>query len=83
MDIPDLDPAPGLDKQREIWHRFGLPVAFSLGRGHKEFFLVVSAGRCKFRLTEEFVAHLLNAILGGSVQDFNVICLKDRVYRFF
>ncbi|TVU16793.1 hypothetical protein EJB05_36948, partial [Eragrostis curvula] len=82
MDLPSIDGSPGLGKQAEIWRRFGLPVVFSPGGGLKEFFLVISVGRCKFRLTEDSIAHLLQAILGGNARSFNVVCLKDRVYRF-
>ncbi|KAL6641569.1 hypothetical protein ACP70R_019750 [Stipagrostis hirtigluma subsp. patula] len=82
MDLPNLDYATGIRIQSEIWEKFGCPVVFSEGRGLKEFFLVLSIGRCKFRITDNSVSNLLQALLGGNAFSFNVVPLGDRVFRF-
>ncbi|TVU06335.1 hypothetical protein EJB05_49544, partial [Eragrostis curvula] len=81
-DLPSLDYSPGLGQQAEIWRRFRFPVVFSPNCGLGEFFLVLSVGRCKFRLTTFSVALILQAVLGGSAQSFKVEELRDRVYKF-
>ncbi|TVU51638.1 hypothetical protein EJB05_03078, partial [Eragrostis curvula] len=81
-DLPSLDYSPGLGQQAEIWRRFRFPVVFSPNCGLGDFFLVLSVGRCKFRLTTFLVALILQAVLGGSAQSFKVEELRDRVYKF-
>ena len=52
MDPQSLDPGSlswPLNPVGDLWEKFGSPVMFSDGRGLKEFFLVGSIGRCKFR----------------------------------
>ncbi|TVU01895.1 hypothetical protein EJB05_52636, partial [Eragrostis curvula] len=56
-EIPALNFHPGLGLQDEILKRFALPVVFLPYCGLKEFFLVVSVGRCKFKLDELLVAY--------------------------
>lgn len=51
----------------------GLPLAF---------WLVVSFGRCIFKLDSKFVGILLQASLGGFATGFNVSQLSDRVFLF-
>jgi hypothetical protein len=46
------------------------------------FWLVVSFGRCIFKLDPVSVGHLLQAALGGFARGFNVFPLADRVFRF-
>lgn len=46
------------------------------------FFLVASFGRCKFRLCSASVGTLLQATIGGVAEDFDVVPLSDRVFRF-
>ncbi|TVT99539.1 hypothetical protein EJB05_55088, partial [Eragrostis curvula] len=82
MDLPALDFSPGLGQQAEILRRFGSPVNFSPGYGLSEFFLVLSVGRCKFRLTGDLIARILQAILGGNAEFFKVSQLGDRVFKF-
>ncbi|TVT98026.1 hypothetical protein EJB05_56695, partial [Eragrostis curvula] len=82
VDLLQLDYSPGIGKQVEIWKQFNLPVVFSHGMGLREFFLVLSVGRCKFRLTDLSVAHILQAVLGGDAKAFKVEDLQDRVYKF-
>jgi hypothetical protein len=42
-----------------VWEAFGSSVNFSPGQGLKEFFVVVSVGRCKLRLYEASVPQIL------------------------
>ncbi|KAJ1277065.1 hypothetical protein BS78_05G265400 [Paspalum vaginatum] len=79
MDLPGLDPSPGLEFERRIWDTFGLPVTVSDSPG---FLLVVSFGRCKFKLTEISVGRLLQATIGGSADLFQVATLGQRVFKF-
>jgi hypothetical protein len=46
------------------------------------FWLVVSFGRCIFKLNSVSVGHLLQAALGGLAENFEVLQLADRVFRF-
>jgi hypothetical protein len=46
------------------------------------FWLVVSFGRCIFKLNSDSVGHLLQAALGGFAAGFEVHQLSDRVFRF-
>lgn len=48
----------------------------------KPFFLVLSVGRCKFRLSPSLVEHILQAVIGGFPRAFDVVQLSDRVFRF-
>ncbi|TVU49083.1 hypothetical protein EJB05_00374, partial [Eragrostis curvula] len=82
MDLPELDYSPGLGQQAEILRRFGSPVDFSSGCRLSEFFLVLSVGRCKFRLTGDLIARILQSILGGNAEFFKVSQLGDRVFKF-
>ncbi|KAM0929250.1 hypothetical protein ACQ4PT_001745 [Festuca glaucescens] len=77
-----LDLKPGIGLQKQIWQRFRCPVAFSRAHNNHEFFLVASFGRSKHRLDPSMVAMLLQVSLGGIPQDFNVVFLRDRTYRF-
>jgi hypothetical protein len=46
------------------------------------FWLVVSFGRCIFKLNSNSVGHLLQAALGGFAAGFEVLQLSDQVFRF-
>jgi hypothetical protein len=80
--IPGLDLKPGLDIQKQIWHEFFCPMAFSPDSSSREFFLVASFGRSKHRLDCDSVSAMLSACLGGIPKDFNVCHLRDRTFRF-
>lgn len=54
----------------------------SLSSGHRDFFLVASLGRCKFRLSAHLVSYILQAVLGGFARDFRCSQLADRVFKF-
>lgn len=68
--------------EAEILRRHGLPVCHDPSLCSSEFFLVLSFGRCKFRLSEISAASILQAVIGGSAPLFRVISLGDRVFRF-
>ncbi|KAM0830400.1 hypothetical protein ACQ4PT_066234 [Festuca glaucescens] len=80
--VPKLDLCPGLDIQHMIWRQFFCPVAFSPASSPKEFFMVASFGRSVLHLDPFHVSHMLQACLGGIAEDFSVILLRDRTYRF-
>ena len=51
--------------------------------GHRRsFILVVSFSRHAFRLSEDSVAAVLEAVIGGSAIDLHVDHIKDKVYSF-
>lgn len=69
--------SPGIAVQNAIWKRFGIHVNFDRRAHDKEFFLVLSIGRCKFGLTEDSVSLLLQAGTGGNASAFLVSLLHD------
>jgi hypothetical protein len=81
MELLGLSFRPGLGVQSVIHQRFGLPVS-PVGSSRPPFFLVASFGRCRFRLCPISVALIIQATIGGSAPDFNVIQLANRVFRF-
>lgn len=82
MDPLGLDLRPGRVVQAEIFRRFSAPVSFDPSLSPKEFFLVLSVGRCKYRLTEVSVSSILHSVIGGNPHGFRVLSLGDRVFRF-
>lgn len=82
MDIPSLNTRPGRVVDAEILRRFGSSVNALSQSKAKPFYLVLSVGRCKFRLVPSLVEHLLHAVLGGFPRAFDVVQLSDRVFRF-
>jgi hypothetical protein len=48
MELPSLSFRPGVGVQLAIRQRFGEPVNYFPIQGLKEFFMVVSVGRCKY-----------------------------------
>jgi hypothetical protein len=50
--------------------RYGEPVDFFPIEGLKEFFLIVSVGPCKFRLSEDIIGFIIKATLGGAAAYF-------------
>lgn len=82
MDLPGFDRRPRRVVEAEILRRYNSPVSFDPNLSAREFFLVVSVGRCKFRLTELSVALILNSVIGGCPDAFRVFALSDRVFRF-
>lgn len=56
---PDLDCWLGKVVEAEILHRYNVPVSFDPSLSSREFFLVLSVGRCRFCLTEHSAALIL------------------------
>jgi hypothetical protein len=77
-----LDLQSGLKLQLEIRNKFRHPVSFLKDFSQREFFLLTSCGRCKYRLDTNSMGSLLQAAIGGLAVDFNVLQLSDRVFRF-
>ena len=73
---------PGRVVEAEILRRYGSSVTSDPSSAAKDFFLVLSVGRCKFRLSEHLIENLLQAVIGGSPRAFRVVQLDDRVFRF-
>lgn len=82
MDFPGLNFRPGKVVEAEILRRHGLPVCHVPALRFPEFFLVLSFGRCKYRLSEQSAATILQAVIGGAVALFRVTSLGDRIFRF-
>jgi len=73
---------PGRVVEAEILRRYGSSVTSDPSSAAKDFFLVLSVGRCKFRLSEHLIENLLQAVIGGSPRAFRVVQLDDRVFMF-
>ena len=82
MDLPGLNPRAGKVVEAEILRKLGTSVCVHPASPAKGFFLVLSFGRCKYRLTVESVGLILQATIGGSASLFHVQFLSDRVFRF-
>jgi hypothetical protein len=82
MDLLRLDFRPGLLFENDIRRRFASPVCSGSPDCPSAFWLVVSFGRCIFKLDSVSVSHLLQAALGGFAKGFNVSQLAERVFRF-
>jgi hypothetical protein len=68
--------------ETDVRRRFSSPVCPGSPRSPSAFWLVVSFGRCIFRLDPVSVGHILQAAFGGSARGFMVLPLADRVFRF-
>jgi hypothetical protein len=81
-----LDFRPGSLFEADVRRRFSSPVCSgspnSLSAFWSAFWLVVSFGRCIFKLDPVSVGHLLQAAFGGFARGFKVLSLADRVFRF-
>ena len=82
MDPPSLNFARGKDFQHSMRQKFGHPVVFSPGFRQREFTLVVSFCRARFRLDCHTVSITLQSCFGGYPQGFRVLHLKDRMFKF-
>jgi hypothetical protein len=82
MVLPGLNFRSGKVVEAEIIRKFGLPVCSSPSLSTSEFFLVLSFGRCKYKLSELLAAIILQSVTGGSAGDFKVCSLSDHVFRF-
>ena len=82
MDPPSLNFARGKDFQRSMREKFGHLVVFSPGFRQREFTLVVSFCRSRFRRDCHTVSITLQSCFGGYPQGFRVHHLKDRSFKF-
>jgi hypothetical protein len=82
MDLSRLDFRPGSLFEADVRRRFSVPVCSGSPNSPSAFWLVVSFGRCIFKLDSVSVGHLLQAAFGGSARGFKVLSLADRVFRF-
>lgn len=81
MELTGLSFSHGLSIQRHVWSTFKLPVS-QPGFNPREFLLVVSFGRCKFKLCPISVGLILQATIGGVASEFRVFQLDSRVFHF-
>jgi hypothetical protein len=82
MDLSRLDFRPGSLFEADVKRRFSVPVCSGSPNSPSAFWLVVSFGRCIFKLDSVSVGHLLQAAFGGFARRFMVLSLADRVFRF-
>jgi hypothetical protein len=68
--------------QTVVQHHFGELVNHYPIHGGKAFHLLVSFGRCKFKLSKFSVGLILQATIGGDAVDFRPQQISDRVFRF-
>lgn len=74
---------PGRVVEAEIHRKFGSPVCHDSSSPFPQFLLVVSFGRCKFRLTEENACGYHSPIgPWGKAAAFRLGSLSDLVFRF-
>jgi hypothetical protein len=83
MEFLDLSFKSWLGVQSAIRQWYGELVNYFLIEGLKEFFMVVSVGRCKYQLSKLSVGLTLQATLGGTTIDFRPKHLFGRVFKFF
>ena len=81
MELSGLNFSHGLSIQRHVWSTFKLPISRP-DFNPREFFLVVSFGRCKFKLCPTSVGQILQATIGGVASEFRVFQLDLHVFRF-
>jgi hypothetical protein len=79
---PSLDFAKGLQFEKNIRSKFGHSINFTEGFRRREFVLVISFGRSKFKLDVHTVSIVLQACFGGVASLFHVKLLRDRTFRF-
>lgn len=82
MELPGLNFQPGRVVEAEVRQKFGSPVCLDTSSPSPRFHLVLSFGRCKFRLSEENAAIILQSVIGGYACAFRLYTLSDRVFRF-
>jgi hypothetical protein len=82
MDFSLLDFRPDLAFADSLWDVLAAPVCPARPCLRSSFWLVVSFGRCIFKLNSVSVGHILQAALGGFAAGFEVLQLAGRVFRF-
>jgi hypothetical protein len=79
---PSLDFSRGVQFEKDFRSKFGHSVNFVGGFRRREFLLVISFGRSKFKLDIHTVSIVLQACFGGIASRFHVKLLRDRTFRF-
>jgi hypothetical protein len=82
MDLSGLNFQSGVGVQTAIHAPFVEPVNHFPFQGLKEFFRIVSVGRCKFKLSEQTIVLLLQATIDGTMVDFRPQQISDHVFKF-
>jgi hypothetical protein len=68
--------------EKDFRSKFGHSVNFVGGFRRREFLLVISFGRSKFKLDIHTVSIVLQACFGGTASRFHVKLLRDRTFHF-
>lgn len=71
VNLPGLNPRPGRVFELEIRRKFGTSITPDSPHS-RPFLLVVSFGRCRFRLSPQSVSLILQAVIGGLPQFIRV-----------
>jgi hypothetical protein len=82
MVLLGLNFQPSIGVQAVVQCRYGESICPAPGLDPMEFFLLVSVGRCNYRVSEHSVGFLLQATLGGCAVDFKPLQIAKRVFRF-
>ncbi|CAN6344139.1 unnamed protein product [Urochloa humidicola] len=77
-----LDYRSSLDFQALVRDRHGASFQVSSSTSSGDFLMVVSFSRSAFRLDNDFVALILQSVLGGNAPNFRVIHQADWTFRF-
>jgi hypothetical protein len=77
---PSLNFARGVQFEKDIRSKFGHSVNFIEGFRRREFILVISFGRSKFKLDVHTVSVVLQAYFGGIASLFRVKLLKHGTF---
>ena len=81
-DLSRLDFNPGCLFESKVRSRLRSSVTSPFPDDGTNFWLVASFSRSKFRLNPEFVAHLLQSVIGGTAKHFAVVELDHWVFKF-
>jgi hypothetical protein len=79
---PSLNFKKGIEFEENIKRKFGYSVNFTNGFMKREFILVISFGRSKFKLDIHTIGIVLQSCFGGSASLFRVRFLRDRTFKF-
>jgi hypothetical protein len=82
MDLLGLNFQPSIGVQAAVQCRCGESICPARGLDPMEFFLLVSIGRCKYRVSEHLVGFLFQETLGGCAVDFKLLQIAERVFSF-
>ena len=79
---PSVNFELGKDFEKAIRSKFGHPINFNALSGRREFILVISFGRAKFRPDIHTTGIILQACFGGLASKYRVKLLQDRTFKF-